>query len=186
MDLRNLFSLWFNAFIHPKETFAKEKKNALPQLSLIYYFVAFFAMTLLMLIRDFLFAPQYFYNKTLASTPMILLGLILATVFAVVMVSIGHGILFLFAKLFKGMDNLLQQYYLTSLFAVPLVLLISLIGLIPVQVIIIPLQLIIGIYGLYLLLRVLSEVYAFTLIKAFATLFLATVITLLFLLMFSS
>jgi len=171
MDLTNIFSLWKNAVMNPKETFVKEKANASVGIGILYYFIAF-------LISGLLGMLGLFINIGTAITVTGAGVVIGAAIVGSILTIIGQGILFIIAKLLGGKGTIIQQYYLVALYAAPLTILSSVISLIPLVGL---LSLLIGLYELYLLLLVLTEVHQYGMGKAALTVFLPAIIILILL-----
>ncbi|MFH1664315.1 MAG: YIP1 family protein [archaeon] len=175
--MENFVLTWFNAFVHPKETFAKEKQKASFFIGLIYFLVAFFVFELIE------------GMKLSLTTSPVLSGVIAVFVWMLViffiLLAIWQGVLFLLVKLSGRKTKIKEQFYLISLYFTPLLLLFALVRF-PLEllgdkmfgILTYFLQFIVFLYSLYLLALALEEVYGYTKPNAFFTGFLSLVITL--------
>ncbi|MFH1750860.1 MAG: YIP1 family protein [Candidatus Micrarchaeota archaeon] len=138
------YNLWIEVLTKPKEVFAAQKTKGDLMAGVMNLGIAYFVVGLVSAI--FLLADPVVAISSLIGT--VVIGIILSI--------IGVGILYLIAMLLGGKGTFTQQYYLMSIFSVPIVVL----SLIPIV------GILVSLYGLYLLTLALKEVHAFDTMKA--------------------
>lgn len=162
----------FNAFLHPKETFASAKANASLGTGLVNYVVAGVIAGILGVIASFLLA-----SVLSALLPPEALGLagafgmvaavttfFTALIGAVVGALIINALYWIVAKILGGSGGYTTQFYLTSLYAVPVAIIVGILSIIPLIGSLI--AFLVSLYALYLLTLALGETHGFSLLKA--------------------
>ena len=173
-------SSWVGALTKPKETFAAEKANAslvegVKQLALvsaiggIVFALMFLAFAAIFTGITSAFGLTGFFQGFLGgflSSGIILLVLlpIIMAITSVIITVVYVGIFYLICKVLGGTGSFEQQFYLSTIFLIPLeVLMIALVVAIPLLGILLALLLLL--YGIYLAYLVTKEVHGFGVVK---------------------
>ena len=188
-----MIETWMGVLTKPVETFATEKKNSSIMAGVKQYAIIFGIFGLLMgievaamayIMSFFPPAGNLSFIRSLGIAAIIVVPIIFI-VGGIILTLIGVGIQFLIAKLLGGTGTFEQQYYLSSLTAMPALILSIIAGIIsglfgkvPILEVIITLLLIlaIGLYLLYLQTKAIKEAHQFSTLKAFAVLFITPII----------
>ena len=163
--MMEFFQKWFQALIHPKETFTKEEDNASLGRVILHVGIAGFIGGLVYIITtDLPFLLKLIY-------------LILVPIFSIIFCMIGSAIYLLSAKLLGGKGYYITQTYLFALYSAPLAVIMSIIAAISFAVPIVNLlNVLVGIYGLYLLILALKEIHNYSTSRAIVTWIVSTII----------
>ncbi len=173
------FSLWKDAFLKPKETFQKEKANASLKEGVMNILAASVIISVLFSIVVLIFGASLIPQLGFLAGAGVVLIILAIFIFFVVIELIGTfinvGIIWIVAKLLGGTGSYDQQYYLTSLFTAPLLVLLVLM--------VIPLigwlvMFVVSIYSLYLLYLVIKQVHGLSTGRAILSIFLIPIIAL--------
>ena len=132
-----MISAWFNSLIKPSETFT----NELPNASLGKGTLNFLIAGLIIGVAYFL-AYSLFFGLTGFSSLGVLI-IIVAPIALIISSLIGTALYFIISKLVGGKGSYTGLYYLTSLYAVPIIVL----ALIPIV------NIISGLYSIFLSIR---------------------------------
>ena len=114
-----MINTWINAFIKPKETFAKEKANASLSKGFLYYLIAgLISAVILFLAVSFFPAIYSVYGAQSSSIFTVIMIRTVLIVFNIITI----GMFFAIAKLLGGKGSFTSLFYLASLYAVPIAL----------------------------------------------------------------
>jgi len=180
------FSLWVDAFLKPKETFQKEKANASIKEGALNILTASFIISVLLSIVVAILGSVGASFMGLSTVEgfgggvvgLIIIIFILFVVGELVGSFISVGIIWLTALLLGGKGSFTQQYYLSSLFTAPLLVLL-IINIIPLIGGL--LTLIAALYSIYLLYLVVKEVHGLSTGKTVLSILLIPIILLILL-----
>ena len=158
------FQLWTDALTKPKEVFSAQKSKGSVGESAKNWAITGFVYGILIALSS-----QLIGNLLVPATGFNIVGLITSAVssaiaFPIAML-VGHFILGLIAKAFGGKGEWSQHYFLMSLVAVPIYVLMGVLNLVPVVGGLIGSLL--GLYMLYLLTLSLMETHGLSMGKAF-------------------
>lgn len=150
-----MINTWINAFLKPKETFAAEKSNATLGKGLVNYLIGGLITGLISFIVLTLGGAALAGAAGAAVGGVVGVIAIFTTAIMTIVVSlIFVGIIFIVAKILGANGSYTQLYYLISLVAVPLAIL-TILSFVPVAGWI--LNLLVGLYSLYLWVVALQE-----------------------------
>lgn len=122
---------WINAVLHPAETFRAEKPNATARKGILNYAIGGVLMGIIYMILCTFMPGASVCTDLLWLGAGGLIGLpIIQAIDSVIGSFLGVGIPFIFARILGGKGTVIQQYYLTSLFYVPMIVVLSVIQLI--------------------------------------------------------
>jgi len=177
------FSLWVDAFLKPKETFQKEKANASIKEGALNILTASFIISVLLSIVVLILGsitplPGFQTFAGLGVTGLIIMIFLFFIIGELVGSFINVGIIWLTALLLGGKGSFAQQYYLSSLFTAPLLVLL-IINIIPLIGWL--LMLIALLYSIYLLYLVVKEVHGLSTGKTVLSILLIPIILLILL-----
>ena len=154
MCLDKMLQIWKSALMKPKMTFKKEVKKADLGLGAKHILLAGAIVGLLMGIASL-------------NPIVVVILLFLYPILSLVGWLLGVGIIYLFAKLLGGKGNIVQQGYLTAIYAAPLSIITTILSLIPFVGIWI--SILVSLYAFYLLTLALKEVHKYSTGRAILT-----------------
>ncbi len=152
---------WKTVLTNPKDVFASQKKSATVMEGVKQYAIAGLLQGLLLAILGLILGTVA--GGIGAGVVAALIGIVVSVIAFPIGALIGQGILYVIAKLLDGKGSFAQHYYLTSLFAVPIMVLAAVLAAIPVIGVV---ALLVQLYGLYLLTLALKEAHGFDTMKA--------------------
>jgi hypothetical protein len=131
MAIPKLFTLWFTALLHPRETFKREKANASIKNAIMHIFLSGLVSAALMTYVVLIFMKAFWGGVSDLSglSNLFLFVVLVAPMSLILSILTGSAILFFIAKAFKGKGSYIIQTYLISIFASPLFVISSLFSL---------------------------------------------------------
>jgi hypothetical protein len=175
-DLNRYFNLWKNVLQKPEAVFKSEIKRASLEDFAKNLVIAGLIVGLISGIAGAIGISQTMFGA-LGSMTVFIASIVLWPILLVISSLISSAIYYIFAKLLGGKGSFTQQAYLISLYTAPLTILLLIVNLIPVIGFVV--DILIGVYSLYLLTLVLKQVHKFTTGKAILTWLLPLIIILL-------